>query len=376
MAPFWPRRLVRALAGSWLAASLVACERDPKDAGEGRPVRVETVASHVLQESVTLTGAIEAQQEVALAFRTGGKIAERSVSVGDVVEAGALVATLDATVQQNEVQAAKATLAAARGELATARNTYERQERLMAEGFTTRPRYDAARNALETAEAKLEAAEAGLDDATERLAFTRMSADAGGVVTAVAAEPGEVVEAGQRIVTLAREGGRDAVFDVPARLLDAAPTDTTILVTLTDRPGITATGRIREVDAKADETTRTFKVRVGLDTPPDSFQLGAGVTGQINTASNTLVAIPSGALTRANGAPAVWVIDAPTSTVALRNVDVLRFEPRRVVLAQGLEPGEQIVTQGIQALHPGQRILAIEHPPARPEGEAVAAAAE
>ncbi len=106
------------------------------------------------------------------------------------------------------------------------------------------------------------------------------------MVTAVGAEPHEVIQAGQMIVRLARQDGRDAVFDVPAQVLRAAPSEPEIKVNLTDDPGVKALGRVREVSPQADPVTRTFAVRVGLTDPPELMRLGATVTGTMK--SNTV----------------------------------------------------------------------------------------
>jgi membrane fusion protein, multidrug efflux system len=176
------------------------------------------------------------------------------------------------------------------------------------------------------------------------------------VVTAVGAEPGEVVQAGQMIVRLARQGGRDAVFDVPAQVLRSAPADPVIDVFLTEEPSITATGRVREVAAQADPTTRTFEVKVGLSHPPPGMLLGATVTGRMEVDEGEIIQLPASAITRQGDEPAVWVVDPATDTVALRSIDVVRFEPASVVVADGVTPGEIVVTAGVQALHPGQKV--------------------
>ena len=74
------------------------------------------------------------------------------------------------------------------------------------------------------------------------------------------------------IVRLARKGGRDAVFDVPAQLLRSAPPTPEITVRLTGDPGVVATGRVREAAEQADPATRTFEVKVGLDGPPETMR--------------------------------------------------------------------------------------------------------
>ncbi|RDJ24049.1 efflux RND transporter periplasmic adaptor subunit [Bosea caraganae] len=363
--------LVRSVAATALVLALAACQNEQAATTEGRPVRVVTVEAGKLANDVQLSGEIQAEKNVGLAFRIGGRVTERSVNVGDSVKTGQVIARLAPTLEQNALTAARAALEAARGEVDTARGTFARQEGLMAQGFTTRPRFDQALKAQEVAQAQLENAEAQVELAQDRLGFTDLRAGVAGVVTTRNVEPGEVVQPGQIVVQLAREDGRDAVFNVPARLLETQAGDSTIRVALADAPTVTALGRVREVAPQADPVTRTFQVRVGLQDPPEAMRLGSTVVGTLELTSDSVVSIPASALAQQGLSPAVWVVDPAKSTVSLRNVDVLRFDPGQVIVSQGLEPGEIIVSGGIQALHLGQRVRQL--PPA-PEVDRNAAA--
>lgn len=365
-------RTARPLLATALLLALAACDGAETSAPTaGRPVQVVRVEASKLAGDVDLSGEIQAEKTVAIGFRIGGRVSERPVNVGDRVTPGQIIARLDPTLERNALAAAKAALEAARGEVSTARSAFERQERLMAQGFTTRPQFDRALRAQETAQAQLENAEAQLELAQDRLGFTELRANVAGVVTTRSVEPGEVVQPGQAVVQIARDDGRDAVFNVPARLLDAKTGDRVVRVALAEAPGITALGRIREISPQADPVTRTFQVRVGLQDPPEAMRLGSTVIGSVETASAVIMAIPASALTQSGTSPAVWIVDPAKSTVSLRSIDILRFDPGQVIVSQGLEPGETIVSGGIQALHPGQRVAPLA--PAAGTGAARAA---
>lgn len=342
-----------------LTAILAACQ--PSDEIQPvpepvRPVRVLTVEKLPGGETVTLTGNIQAQDDVALAFRVGGQLIERTVNVGDRVRAGQVIARLDAVNERHAVDAARANLAGAMARLVEARNTVARYQPMLARGFVARAQFDRAVEARDAAQAQVDAAQAQVNTAENQLGFTTLVADGPGTVTARGAEPGEVVAAGAMIVRLARQSGRDAVFDVPARVIEAASAEDTVSVALSSDPRVTTTGRVREVSPQADPVTRTFKVRVGLATPPDAMRLGSTVTGTIQLGGTAGIKIPTSALTATGGAPAVWTLDPESHTVALRNVDVVRYELDRVLVSQGLEPGELVVTAGVQTLCPGQQV--------------------
>lgn len=347
-----------------LLAIITACgpAAAPPEA-EIRPVRTVTVEKQVGGETVTLTGTVYAQEEVSLAFRTGGRMIDRTVNVGDRVRAGQRIASLESVTQQNAVKAARANLSAAMGQLTEARNNFDRQERMLAQGVVSRAVFDRAVQTRQTAQAQVDAAQAQLNTARDQLGYTELVADSAGVVTARGAEPGEVVSAGRMIVTVARQGGRDAVFDVPARVIEKAPIDPIVNVALTTNPSVQATGRVREVSPQADPVTRTFQVRVGLSDPPEAMRLGSTVSGTIHLGDAEGITIPASALTATEGRPAVWIVEPGTQTVALQNVDVLRFGAAEVVIAQGLQPDDIVVTAGVQALRPGQKVRLLQTTP-------------
>src|SRR5262249_2308867 len=249
------------------------------------------------------------EDEVALAFRISGRVLENDRKLGDRIEAGQVVARLESQNERNTLRAAQANLIASQGQLTQAANHFERQDTLLKQGWTTRANHDQARQAMQTAQSQVDAAEAQLKAAHDLVSFTELKADAPGVVTALGPRAGEVVQAGQVIVRLARKDGRDAVFDVPAQLIHTAPSDPQITVSLTDNPAVTARGRVREVAPQANPVTRTFEVKVGLTDPPPAMRLGATVTGRMETEAVPLIEIPASALTEFERQPAVWIVD-------------------------------------------------------------------
>ena len=340
-----------------LALMLAGCKEETQaKAPEPRPVRTITVANGEVGETVALTGQIQAENEAALAFRVGGRIIERLADVGDHVAPDQVLAKLDPQDELNALRSSRAALSAAEGQLVEARNNFDRQSQLMDRGFTTRVLFDQAQQNLHTAQSRVDDAGAQLHIAEDRVSFTELRANVAGTITARSAESGEVVQPGQTIFQVARIDGRDAVFDVPAQVIRSTPPNPEIAVALTDDPSVKAQGRVRQVDPQADPVTRTFRVRVSLIDPPAGMLLGATVTGSMQQESTPGMSIPASALTSSNGRPAVWIVDPSSLTVALRYVEVRRFDPATAVVSQGLADGDIVVTAGVQALHPGQKV--------------------
>jgi len=344
------------VAAFLIAATVTGCGKAPPPSQAARPVRTITIARSAAGETLALSGQVRAKDENSLAFRLDGRVIERLVNVGDRVTAGQVVAKLDPQNQQNNLRSAQAALAAAQAQLTQARAAFWRQQELLKDGWTPRANYDEAEAALKTAEARVDTAQAQLRIAQDQLSYTVLLADATGAITAVGAESGEVVHAGQMVVQLAHDGPRDAVFDVSEEIMRTGPRDPLVEIALADDPHVTATGRVREVAPQADSSTRTFRVKVAISDPPEAMRLGSTVTGRIKLSALPGVEVPASALTITSGHPAVWMVDPRSETVSLREVDILRYDPSTVVISQGLATGDLVVTAGVQTLRPGQKV--------------------
>lgn len=344
-------------------ALLVSCQREVEaPPPEVRPVRTVTVEQRSAGSSVSITGTVQAQNEINLSFRIDGRLIERAVDIGDTVRPGQLIARLDPQNEQSSLQATQAQAAAARAQLVEARSNYQRMRELVVEDAVSRAQFDQAEALLRTAEAQVEAAQQQVTLATNRLGYTRLVSEVAGIITARGPEPGEVVGAGRMVVQVARAGARDAVFDVPAQVKDSAPKNPDITVALVDDPRITAAGRVREVAPRADPVTGTFAVRVRLIDPPPQMRLGSTVTGRMKLDAVPGIEIPPTALVRADGRTAVWVVDPQAQTVSLRQIEVRSADANTVFVASGLKPGDVVVTGGVQALRPGQKVRLLGRP--------------
>jgi RND family efflux transporter MFP subunit len=291
-------------------------------------------------------------------FRVGGKMMERLVSLGDIVKPGQILAKLDPQDMASKLVAARADLAAAQAELTEATSDEARQRKLYKQGVAPQMRYEAAQRTLGVARARVVAAKAQVKLAEDQLGYTNLVSDVTGAVTETLAEAGEVVQAGQIIIRVANEEGRDAVFDVPEALMqqrEGKNSKLEIDVALTANPDIHARGHVREVSPQADPVTRTFKVKVGIMDPPPEFRLGSVVAGSAHfSGEKAVIRIPSMALNRQESQPAVWVVDRDTNQVSLRNITIDSYEHDGVTVSSGLVPGDVVVTAGVQSLHPGQ----------------------
>jgi RND family efflux transporter MFP subunit len=339
---------------------LAACQKEEKAAAQPiRPVRTVTGELREGGEQVSLTGEIQPRYQADLGFRVNGKILERPVDVGTEVKKDDLLARLDPQQYRQDLEVAKAEVAKAEAEVARSQAQEYRQRELLKNGHTTQVAYDQAVKTFKTAQAEADAARARQIQASENLGYTELSADNDGVISAVGADPGQVVSAGQMVVRLAQPGEREAVFNIAEGAFKKRPTDPTVRVHLVSNPEIETAGKVRYISPQADPETRTYTVRVSLPEALPQMRLGANVVGTVTLDQGKTVTIPGSALFQKDGKPAVWLVEKD-KTVQLKPITVQRYQGDSVIVGDGLAQGDVVVTAGVQKLLPGQKVALME----------------
>src|SRR6516162_711896 len=349
-------RVIAAVGVLALIPALTACKKEEKAAAPDiRPVRTVTVEPKQAGDTLSLTGEIQPRYQADIGFRVNGKILKRPVDVGTQVKKGDLLATLDPQQFRQDLEVAKADVAAAEAEVARSQAQEYRQRELLKNGNTTQVKYDQAVKTFTTAQAQADAARAKQVQASENLGYTDLKADADGVISAIGAEAGQVVSAGQMVIRLAQPGEREAVFNLAEAAFKNPPKDPIVEVKLVSNPDIKTEGKVRYLSPQADPTTRTFTVRVSLPDAPPQMRLGANVIGSVTVNEGSSITIPGSALFQKDGKPVVWFVDKD-STVQLKSITVQRYQGDAVVVGGGLTQGNVVVTAGVQKLLPGQKV--------------------
>ncbi|KAF0814571.1 Multidrug resistance protein MdtA [Andreprevotia sp. IGB-42] len=342
---------------------LSACQKPAAPVDEIRPVRTVVVRPQAVAGQAELTGVVRARVESPLSFRLAGKLVERKVDAGSRVVAGQALARLDPADASLSAAAASAALSAARTQLAQARIDNQRANDLLAKNFVSRAEVDRTLTALNAAQDTLKQAEAQARLAGNQAAYATLSADAAGVVTQVAAEPGQVVAAGQPVLTLARDGAREIEVAVPENLRDALKVGQALQVKLWAVSGKTYHGSVRELSPSADASSRTFAARVTLNDADDGVQLGMSATVLVPTGDQTHTQdfkLPLTALLDVNGQKKLWRYDAASHKVRSIPVKVKGVTENGIVV-EGVTPGTVVVTAGVHMLREGQTVKLISN---------------
>jgi RND family efflux transporter MFP subunit len=335
---------------------LAACSKEEQPPEPVRPVLWLEAQALGQQQLGRFAGNIQARYESTLGFRVGGRIARRMVDVGSEVKKDTLLATLDPTDQQNQVRASQGDLARVEAQWINAQANARRQQELFDRGVGAQAQLDIAQTDLKTSGASLAQAKAALSQAKDQLNYSELRTDHDAVVTEWKAEAGQVVGAGQEVVTLARPDIKEAVIDLPAGLAESLPADVVFQVAAQLDPATQTTATVREIEPQAESTTRTRRARLTLADTPPGFRLGTAISVTLSSAIEPRVELPLSAVQQAEGQARVWVIDTQASTVAPRKVEVQTLGPDSVVLAAGVKPGERVVIAGVNSLKAGQQV--------------------
>lgn len=337
--------------------ALVACTM-PAFSEVPLPVQIVTAELSQPLSDYALAGTIEARDSFPAAFRDGGRLVSVAVRAGDHVTLGQELARTDASQAETALAAARATLTGAEAALLQATTTRDRVQGLVTGGVATRAELDAAAQSLAAAQAQHDQAAAQLKKAEAALEDTVLRATVAAVVTAREAEPGQVVAAGQTVVTLAAEAGREAIFLAPDTV-DVDPyIGSQLTLTLIDRPDVLLQAELSEASPVVDLATSTVKVKARILTPPgDDLLLGAPVLGHLIFNEAPAIHVPWDALTSTEAGPAVWTVDPATMTADLTPVAVLAFGANDVTIASGLTAGQLVIGAGSQFLYPGRAVV-------------------
>ncbi|WP_084690645.1 efflux RND transporter periplasmic adaptor subunit [Comamonas granuli] len=348
----------QAAAAAAALALLAACTPAEPVAEPVRAVKLLTVGASALQAEQEYAGEVRARVESRLGFRVAGKLVERPAQLGQRVQAGQVLAQLDPQDYQLSAAAARAQVAAAQTQYDLAAADFQRFAKLQEQNFISGAELERRESALKAARSQLQQAQAQAQAQGHQAQYTRLLADAAGVITAIEAEPGQVVAAGTPVLRLAQDGARDVVFAVPedkvARLRAGQPVQVRAWAT-----GASLPGTVREVAASADPVTRTFTVKVDIaaaSAPP----LGSTVyvaPQALAAQGQQAIKLPTTALRQEGQATAVWVYEADKGTVRSQAVQVATADGNEAVIVGGLTPGMQVVSTGVHVLTPGQKVV-------------------
>lgn len=320
-------------------------------------VRTAVLGADATPQGYTYSGEVRGRYESQLAFQVTGKIIKRNVQLGSSVNAGDILMQIDPRDLQQTVNRSSAQVYSAESQLKLAESNLHRYQQLYTQNAISRAQLDQYENAYEVAQAAVRQASSQYAQGSNQLDYSLLYADKSGVISSLSAEAGQVVSAGQTVMTIVQDGEREVEISVPENRIEELRKSTRLTVSFWALPNMKVDGKVREIAPMADPTTRTYKVRISLVNPPPEIKLGmtaavhvVGFDGQ----TPGFTTIPLSAIYQTNDTPNVWIVT--DQVVHLRTIQIGSFGNTQVQVLSGLNPGETIVTAGVHKLREGQTV--------------------
>ena len=325
-----------------------------------RPVRVIKLGMTNTADTLDLPAEVRPRFETRYGFRIGGKIAARSVSLGELVKPGQELARIDPADVTPAINAQNAQVETARTDLRLQEAELRRTRELREQNFISQTQLDRQLAAHDSASSRVRAAEAQLKQVRNSLDFTTLRADKPGVVTGIDAEAGQVVAVGQSIVRVAQLGEKEVIVNVPESDLERLRQARTLTVRVSALGNRSFTVKLREMSPLADSASRTFLARLTVIDPSEDLKLGMSATLATESAGAQALILPITAFKATGNQTQVWIVDPSGATVRAAAVKLGATTERGTIIADGLKSGDVVVTAGAHLLIEGQKVRVLE----------------
>lgn len=298
------------------------------------------VASAAMNDTATAIGDGRALRSVMVMPQVSGQLTAVNFTSGAHVTAGEVLAEM-------EDEAQKIALAKARLTLADAQETLARQTQLGTSGATASSRIQEAQLAVKTAELAVRQAEFDLGQ-------RRIRAPIAGWIGLRSAEVGDQVTSSSQIAQIDDRSALLVDFRLPERYVGQLKPGIALTATPLSRTDEVLNGRVRALDNRVDEASRTILVQAELANPGDRLRAGMAFSIRIALAGESVPSVPPLAIQWSGEGPFVWVVRGDkTARVALR---ILQRNADAVLVKAAFQPGDLVVTEGVQMLRPGSEV--------------------
>jgi membrane fusion protein, multidrug efflux system len=334
---------------------VATCEKPPAPPEPLRPVKTMQVGMQPSDAALSLPGEVRARHEAPLGFRVGGKVTECKVNMGDTVRRGQVLARLEPADYQLAEQGSAANEAQAKSALTLAEADLKRYRVLREQNFVSAAALDQKQAAYDAARATLDAMQSSHSEQSRKVDYTALLADSDGVITTYDCNIGQVIAAGQPVLSLAHGGEKEIAIHLPEAELSRFRASANFTVSLNALPGKIWKGTLRELAAAADPATRTYAARIAVKDSDAAMQLGMSATVEVQAAGEQVMRLPLAAVVSRDSNPGVWVVDAGGG-VHRKAITLGGIEDNSVRVASGLNIGDTVVTAGANLLREGEKV--------------------
>jgi RND family efflux transporter MFP subunit len=353
--------LPRGILLATLAFLLTACEEEKVEVMENiRAIKTITVSERGSGQLRRFPGVVEAVDTSSISFEVAGNTREVNVNVGDRVEKGQVLSTLDDKTFQLNVEAAEAEVGKAKAQLAEKETDYMRQKTLYEKEWVAKAAYDQALAARDSVANQVSYAGSKLNLARRDLEKTVLEAPFDGVIANKFVDPFQEVARGEKLFEIYAEGAMEVLVSVPENVIGEVYLGLPAEIAFPSEQVVSQKGRVSEVGTVAGDAN-AFPVKVALANPPESVLPGmtADVSlllGESGGSTSYLVPVSAIAAGDEPGQGYIFVFDQASSTVKKMAISAKGVQDNRVNIIEGVAPGDVIAVAGVSFLRDGQKV--------------------
>ena len=315
-------------------------------------VKVQKINLSNAAQEENYSGVVRGRYETNLSFQVGGKIISRNVQAGSLVRAGEVLMTLDPKDIVEQARSNDAQIASTRAQLQLAKSNLERYTELFKAEAIASVVLDQYKTEFAAAQAAYDSAIAQAQQTQNAIEYTTLTANADGVISVIEAEVGQVVSAGQNVLTLVQTNELEVVVNIPENKISDVQIGQRVSIDFWATKDIVS-GTVREISPMADFASRTFTVKISI---PDVRNIQLGMTANVLMTSATAtdaIILPLSAIYQTGDAAQVWLVE--NNKVSTKKIEVTAFDDNNVQV-RGLKAGDTVVVAGVQKLHDGQEV--------------------
>ncbi len=329
------------------------------------PENITVAANGSIMAGPSISGTLEPEREAVLRAQVPGSVLQTYADQGQAVNAGAVLARIDATGIQDAYMSARAGLISARNAADVAAKDLARNEKLLAAGAVAERDIDQSRRASIAAQAALEDANSRLASAEKAYRSTTITAPFSGVVSERPVSPGDVVQPGSALFTVVDPSSMRLEASVPAEQLAEIRIGVPVTFTVSGYPGRQFVGRITRINPTADPTTRQVRIYVSIPNAGRALVGGLFANGKMSSATKMGLIVPTSAVDVRGTAPFVMRVRRGKVEKVQIKTGLTDKSSESVEVISGLQAGDTLLLGAAQGITPGT-LVRISAPVATP----------
>ena len=356
------RKTAAVLVGISALAGMSACSKgDNASAAETAkaetmvvgPENITVASNGSIMTGPALSGTLEPEREAVLRAQVSGSVLQTYADQGQAVNAGTVLARIDASGIQDAYTSARAGLVAARNAADVAAKDLARNQKLLVAGAIAERDIDQSRRTSIAAQAALEDANSRLASAEKAYRSTTVTAPFSGVVSERPVSPGDVVQPGSALFTVVDPSSMRLEASVPAEQLASIRIGVPVNFTVSGYPGRQFAGRITRINPTADPTTRQVRIYVSIPNAGRALVGGLFATGRLSTATKMGLVVPASAVDVRGTAPFVMRVKQGKVEKVQIQTGLTDKSSESIEVLSGLQAGDTLLLGAAQGITPG-----------------------